>query len=126
MTSRRATPTACGISMGIAPGNSSPPGENSAYSPVNLYMALAMLADTCDGESRDQILDLLGADSIESLRTQAGQVWNANYCDDGALTSVLANSIWLSEDSAFNGGTLSGLARNYYASSFTGSSARIR
>ena len=95
-------------------------GENSAYSPVNLYMALAMLADTCDGESRDQILDLLGADSIESLRTQAGQVWNANYCDDGALTSVLANSIWLSEDSAFNGGTLSGLARNYYASSFTG------
>lgn len=94
--------------------------QNSAYSPVNLYMALTVLADTCDGESRSQILDLLGADSVESLRTQAGQVWNANYCDDGALTSVLANSVWLSEDISFNSDTLSRLAKDHYASAFTG------
>lgn len=72
--------------------------KNSSFSPLNMYMALSALAETCGGSSRQQILDLLNADSIESLRTQAGQVWNANYCNDGAVTSVLANSIWLSDD----------------------------
>ena len=31
-------------------------GENKVYSPLNVYMALAMLAETTDGESRTQIL----------------------------------------------------------------------
>ncbi|MDE7281706.1 MAG: hypothetical protein K2N36_08210, partial [Ruminiclostridium sp.] len=38
--------------------------ENRAYSPVNIYMALAMLGEATDGESRRQILDLLGASNI--------------------------------------------------------------
>ena len=41
-------------------------GENAAYSPVNVYMALAMLAELTDGASRQQILDLLGSDSLEA------------------------------------------------------------
>ena len=72
--------------------------ENRAYSPLSLYMALSMLAECASGESRGQILELMNAPDIETLRTQAGQVWNANYCDDGTLTSLLANSIWLSDD----------------------------
>ena len=35
-------------------------GENKVCSPINLYMALAMLAEVTDGESREQILALLG------------------------------------------------------------------
>ncbi len=72
--------------------------ENRAYSPVNVYMALAMLGETTDGESRSQILDLLGADNIGELREDAKNMWLANYCNDGAVTSILANSIWLNED----------------------------
>ena len=34
-------------------------GENKVYSPANLYMALSMLAELTDGESRAQILQLL-------------------------------------------------------------------
>lgn len=93
---------------------------NSAYSPVNLYMALSVLAETADGNSRSQILDLLGADSVEGLRTQAGQVWNANYCDDGALTSVLANSVWLDKGTEFHADALALLAEHYYASAYSG------
>ena len=59
-------------------------GENVTYSPLNVYMALAMLAELTDGESRAQILSLLGAESIEELRQQANDVWNASYRDDGA------------------------------------------
>ena len=93
---------------------------NRVYSPLNVYMALAMLAEITDGESRAQILALLGSDSIESLRTQANAVWNANYRDDGAVESILASSLWLNDDVAFNRNTIDTLAENYYASSYRG------
>ena len=95
-------------------------GENKVYSPLNVYMALAMLAEVTDGESRQQILTLLGSESIETLRAQAASVWNANYSNDGAVTSILANSLWLNEAVDFNQTTMDSLAQNYYASSFRG------
>lgn len=95
-------------------------GENRVYSPLNLYMALAMLAETADGESREQILALLGADSIDALRQQAGAVWRANYQNDGATTSILANSLWMNQDADYNAKTVERLAETYYASSFRG------
>lgn len=93
---------------------------NKLYSPLNVYMALSMLAEATDGESRQQILDLLGVESIEKLRKQANSVWNANYNDDGAVTSILASSLWLNKNVAFNEKTLKTLADNYYASSYKG------
>ena len=41
-------------------------GENRMYSPLSLYMSLAMLAEITDGESREQVLDLLGAPDLET------------------------------------------------------------
>lgn len=93
---------------------------NRACSPLNVYLALAMLAETTDGNSRQQILDLLGAESIETLRTQAGYVWNAHYRDDGQTTSLLANSLWLDEAYTFKNETVRTLADDYYASVFHG------
>ena len=71
--------------------------ENRVYSPLNVYMALAMLAEVTGGESRAQVLNLLGSDSLESFRSQASDLWNDHYCDDGATTSILASSLWLDE-----------------------------
>ena len=93
---------------------------NRAYSPANVYMALAMLAETTGGNTRQQILDLLGAGSIEQLRTQAGHLWNAQYCDDGETTSVLANSLWLDESYSFTESIVQRLAEDYYASVYNG------
>lgn len=94
--------------------------ENKLYSPLNVYMALSMLAEITEGECRQQILDLIGADSIENLRKQANSIWNANYNDDGAVTSILASSLWLNENIKFNKNTLKTLTDNYYASSYQG------
>jgi hypothetical protein len=80
--------------------------ENKIYSPLNVYMALAMLAETTDGESRQQILDLLHTDSIEALRNNASILWNANYCDEGTVNSLLASSVWLSDKLKYNENTL--------------------
>lgn len=94
--------------------------ENRVYSPLNVYMALAMLTETTDGNSRQQLLDLLGADSVETLREQAQALWRENYRSDGLTTSVLANSMWLAEGWAYHQDTLDILARDYYASAFSG------
>lgn len=93
--------------------------ENRAYSPVNVYMTLAMLGETTDGESREQILDLLGAEDIEGLREDAKNMWLANYRDDGAVETILANSVWLNENIDIKQETPAALAENYYASSYS-------
>ena len=92
--------------------------QNAVASPLNIYMALAMLAETTGGDSRQEILDLLQAESMESLRTQAGQVWKAHYCADGASACVLANSLWLDTQLPFHEDTVSRLNQDYYASVF--------
>lgn len=94
--------------------------ENATCSPVNIYMALAMLAETTDGNSRQQILQLLQAKDIESLRQQAGYVWNAHYNNDGLSTSILANSLWLHQQVDYNEDTVNTLADSYYTSVFRG------
>lgn len=94
--------------------------ENSVCSPVNIYMALAMLAECTDGNSRQQILELLDADSIKSLREQAGHVWNAHFCYDGLTTSILGSSLWLDDSYVYDKSTVSTLANSYYASVFRG------
>lgn len=99
---------------------SSTPGKNTACSPVNIYMALAMLAECTGGESRQQLLKLMNADSIEALRTQANRVWRAHYNDDGLTKSILGSSLWLEKDYGFDPDTVDLLAENYYASVFQG------
>lgn len=95
-------------------------GQNRIYSPVNVYMALGMLAEVTDGESRSQVLSLLSEKSVEELRFRANTIWNANYQNDGANTSLLASSLWLNKDVNFVQPTLDLLAENYYASSYQG------
>lgn len=99
---------------------SASPGKNTAFSPVNLYIALGMLAELTDGNSRGQILELLGSPDIQSVRNQVSDLWNANYLNDGASARILANSIWLNEDIPFVSSTMDILAKNYYASSYRG------
>lgn len=92
-------------------------GENAIYSPVSLWAALAMLAQCADGDSRDQVLQALGADSVQDLQDQVSRVWSRLYTDDGTRALLLANSIWL--DSARQGtyvqDTLDILAEKYFS-----------
>lgn len=95
-------------------------GENRVCSPLNLYMALAMTAEVTDGNSRTQILELLGAKTLEELREQASALWLGTYQDDGAATAVMANSLWLNEDVSYIQETVDALADHHYASAFRG------
>lgn len=94
--------------------------ENRVCSPLNVYMALSMLAAVTDGESRQQILDALGAESLDALQKQAAQLWTENSWDDGLVTSKLANSIWLRDGYSYNEDTLKKLGEDFYAAAFSG------
>ncbi|MCR5041400.1 MAG: hypothetical protein K6C36_04785 [Clostridia bacterium] len=95
-------------------------GQNSVCSPLNIYFALAMLAEISDGNTRQQVLSLIGAADIETLRTQANRVFNANYRNDGSADCILASSLWLNENVSFRSDTLKTLAEQYYASTYRG------
>lgn len=94
--------------------------ENAALSPVNIYMALAMLAELTDGESRGQLLELIGAQDIEAVREQAQAIWRACSRDEEEIQSVLASSVWLRDDLGYVQSTMDTLADTYYASSYRG------
>lgn len=94
--------------------------ENRVCSPLNVYMALSMLAAVTDGQTRQQILDALGAESLDALQLQTAQLWTENSWDDGLVTSTLANSIWLRDGYAYNSDTLQKLGEDFYASAFSG------
>lgn len=95
-------------------------GENRVWSPINAYIALAMLAETTGGESRTQILELLGAEDLEELRGMVSALWETTYTNNGREVSALANSLWLDEGLAFNQQVMDGLAWHHYASVYQG------
>ena len=97
-------------------------GKNRVYSPLNVYLALAMLAETTEGNSRQQLLNLLGVSDLTALREKCSSLWNGVYMDDGAVTSLLANSLWLSNGDCwqYDTDTVNALAKHYYASVFEG------
>ncbi len=97
--------------------------ENRVYSPLSLYMALALSAEVTDGNSRRQILDLLAQEDIETLRSRARSVWLANYMDDGMAKCVLATSLWLNDSVVYKKDTVGTAAENYYSSVFSGDPA---
>lgn len=95
-------------------------GDNMLYSPISLYMALSILAQAAEGETRQEILTLLGADSMDELARQAKYVFENQYQNDGVHTSILANSLWLDDQFSFNQNTVDAIAENFYASVYRG------
>lgn len=95
-------------------------GENRVFSPLNVYMGLAMLAETTDGNGRQQILDLLKVKNIDALREKTKILWEANYLDENYTASLLANSLWMNNDLWYKQETLNMLSDTYYASAYSG------
>lgn len=97
-------------------------GENAVCSPLNVYMALAMLAECTGGETQRQLLDLLGSESIEGLRDRAGKLFLLNYYDCDAMQSIPAASLWVNTQygNALNRDALQRLSEDHHASVYSG------
>ena len=91
--------------------------ENTVYSPISLYAALGMLTEITDGETRQQVLNLLGAADTETLRQQIKNLWISVYQDDDAVCR-LANAAFLRENADVKQAAVDKLADWYFASSY--------
>ena len=83
-------------------------------------MALSILAQCTEGSSRQQILDLLDAPSMEALAEQATLVFENLYENDGVHTCILANSLWLDDAYEFRKDTAEYISDAFYASVYQG------
>lgn len=94
--------------------------ENKLWSPVNAYIGLAMTTELTEGETRQQVLDILGAEDTETLRKQVSAVWESVYQDNSHEICVLANSLWLEKGLQYNQDAMDAIAYHYYASVYQG------
>ena len=92
---------------------------NRLWSPANAYVGLAALTELTAGNSRQQILNLLGAQDMETLRAQVSAVWESS-CSEGKEASKLANSLWLEQGLNCSKETLDALSYHHYASVYRG------
>lgn len=90
-------------------------GENTVYSPVNLYLALAMLSEATAGDTRDEVTALMGTDDP---RTAANALWKMIYTD-GRGKTLAANSVWSGETWPVKQELADTLAEHYYADTYT-------
>lgn len=94
--------------------------ENKIWSPVNAYIGLAMTAELTEGETRQQILDVLGVKDADALRKQVSAVWESVYRDNSNEICILANSLWLEKGLQYNQEAMDVLGYYYYASVYQG------
>lgn len=93
--------------------------ETVVYSPANLYLALCMLAETAEGDSRAQLLSLLELESTDDARTVSSALWRNLYEDNEDGRTHLGSSLWLSDGVPFAQETVDTLAQEYYADTFS-------
>ena len=89
---------------------------NQLYSPINAAIGLAAAAELTAGNTRQQLLDALGAPDTETLARYAAALWEAVYQDDGKDICTLASSLWLDDGIKFNQSVMDTLAEDYYVS----------
>ena len=92
--------------------------ENRVYSPISLYAALAMLTEMTDGDTKQQVMDLLGAADSETLRRTVRDLWMSVYLDDGRSVCRLANGAFLRENAEVKQAAVDALSDWYYASTY--------
>ena len=92
--------------------------ENRVYSPISLYAALSMLTEMTDGDTKQQVMELLGAADSETLRQTVRDLWMSVYLDDGRSVCRLANGAFLRENADVKQEAVDALADWYYASTY--------
>ena len=92
--------------------------ESRVYSPISLYAALAMLTEMTDGDTKQQVMDLLGAADSETLRRTVRDLWMSVYLDDGQSVCRLANGAFLRENAEVKQAAVDALSDWYYASTY--------
>lgn len=94
-------------------------GGNEAYSPLSLYLALAVASEGAGGQNKEQFSQVLGvAGKDESyLKEQCSRLLNQLYgIQYPYFQCSVSNSLWIGKDTQWNSGFLNTAVSDYYAS----------
>lgn len=95
--------------------------DNYTYSPISAYMALSLATAGSNGSTQQELLKVLSSDNkkgISYLSVQNANLFRQMYLDNDIGKLKMANSLWLSNDLAFNQSYLDTAAGQFYASLF--------
>lgn len=96
-------------------------GKNEFCSPLDIYLALAMTAETAGGDTRAEILELLEVGSIDELRVKTEKLYRSVYRNNQAEGACIPSaSLWLNDGTLYDADTLETLKSRYHASVFCG------
>lgn len=101
-------------------------GENIVYSPVNLYLALGMLSEISNGNTRQDILSVMGEEGLENARKQCMDLQSQLCWRKNTFEPVLGHSLWLGAGIDYAKEMVSCLAEDYCASVFQGAGGTER
>lgn len=90
---------------------------NACYSPISLYMALAMLSTGAKGETQDELLTLLREDDTQYLSEQMGKLFRLTYVDNEMSKLYMTNSLWMNGEEEFKQEFVDNAMSNFYAAS---------
>lgn len=90
---------------------------NACYSPMSLYMAMAMLSTGAKGETQDEILELLNESDTQYLSEQMSNLFRLTYVDNDMAKLYMTNSLWLNDKAQFKDEFIDNALSNFYASS---------
>lgn len=97
--------------------------ENRLCAPLNVYFALALLAEVTAGKTQAEIFSLMGVRGLADMREVVRAMIRISARDDEKCTALFSNSVWLDNSIAFKIETLETLAGEYGASSYRGDTA---
>lgn len=95
-------------------------GKNHIYSPVNVYLALGLLAEVTDTETRQQILDAVHTGSLEEMEDRTAALWEGISQDSERAKCLLGNSLWIDGAGLCRKDTADRMREKLHASVFEG------
>ncbi len=93
--------------------------RNSCYSPLSLYMALAMLSTGAAGETQNELLTLLKQDDTAYLSEQMGKLYRLMYKNNDISTFFMTNSLWMNDDFEIKKTFVDNAMKNFYTAANT-------
>ena len=88
---------------------------NACYCPISLYMALALASTGAEGETKMEMMTLLGEEDTEYLSRQMGMLYRRLYVNNDVSKLYMTNSLWMNEGLKFKQEFVKNAKENFYA-----------
>ncbi len=92
-----------------------PKNENYVFSPLSIKTALALAANGAEGETKSEILDVLGIEDLDEFNESLKETLE-KYSNSKVVNVNVANSLWINKDLTRGsfGKEFENTAKNYY------------